>query len=162
MCQLLVSLHLFKNCETTASHWICGFISLHSDLILESESETLSDRAFRCLKSERPLLEKLTNCVLSSGVCHSVSVSEIISVREEEENGSRTRDDGSWKKIKEREGKDCGQSFTGTNIEWCGQQLCVQVNIWECRKNGNRFTRQSDHVWTCWVCLLLSMNQSDQ
>lgn len=49
-----------------------------------------------------------------SGVCHSVSVSEIISVREEEEeNSSRRRDDGNWKKIKEREGKDCRQAFTG-------------------------------------------------
>lgn len=58
---------------------------------------------------------QLTNCVcLWTGVCHSVPVSEIISVREEEEeNSSRQRDDGSWKKIKEREGKDCGQAFTG-------------------------------------------------
>lgn len=51
-------------------------------------------------------------CVRGSGVCHNVPVSEIIAVREEEEE---TRDDGSWKKIKEREGKDCRQAFTGTD-----------------------------------------------
>lgn len=41
-------------------------------------------------------------------------VSEIISVREEEEeNGSRQKDDGSWKKMKEQGGRDCRRSFTG-------------------------------------------------
>lgn len=53
----------------------------------------------------------------TTGVCHSVPVSEIISVREEdEEDGSssgRRRDDGSWKKIQESEGKGCRQAFTG-------------------------------------------------
>lgn len=53
-------------------------------------------------------------CVCMSGVCHSVPVSEIIAVREEEEEN---RGDGSWKKIKEREGKDCGQAFTGNEVE---------------------------------------------
>lgn len=47
------------------------------------------------------------------GVCRSVPVSEIIAVREEEEEN---RDDGSWKKIKELDGKGCGQAFTGMNI----------------------------------------------
>lgn len=65
-------------------------------------------------------------------VCHSVSVSEIISVREEEEdNGSRRRDDGSWKKIKEREGKDCRQAFTVLYVER-GQQhrwRCAEVTF---------------------------------
>lgn len=49
-----------------------------------------------------------------SGVHHNVPVSEIIAVREEEEEN---RDDGSWKKIKEREGKDCGQAFTGKDCK---------------------------------------------
>ncbi|MEQ2197583.1 hypothetical protein XENOCAPTIV_000609 [Xenoophorus captivus] len=44
----------------------------------------------------------------------SVPVSEIISVREEdEESGSRRKDDGSWKKIKDGDGTDCRKSFTG-------------------------------------------------
>lgn len=47
------------------------------------------------------------------GVCRSVPVSEIIAVREEEEEN---RDDGSWTKIKEVGGKDCGQAFTGMNL----------------------------------------------
>ncbi|XP_034734915.1 ceramide kinase-like [Etheostoma cragini] len=52
------------------------------------------------------------------GVGHAVSVSEIISVREEEEeNSSRRRDDGSWKKIKERAGKDRGPAFTVLYVE---------------------------------------------
>lgn len=52
-------------------------------------------------------------------MCHCVSVSEIISVREEEEeSSSRKTDDGSWKKIKEREGKDCRQAFTGKTKIW--------------------------------------------
>lgn len=58
---------------------------------------------------------QLSNCVcVWSGVCHSVSVSEIITVREQEEDtSSGQRDDGSWKKIKERERTDCRQAFTG-------------------------------------------------
>ncbi|KAM3608624.1 uncharacterized protein V6R79_001835 [Siganus canaliculatus] len=51
-------------------------------------------------------------------VCHSVPVSEIISVREEEEESdSRRRDDGSWKKIRESEGKDSGRAFTVLYVE---------------------------------------------
>ncbi|XP_037623466.1 ceramide kinase-like [Sebastes umbrosus] len=65
-------------------------------------------------------------------VCHSVSVSEIISVREEEEeNSSRRTDDGSWKKIKEREGKDCRQAFTVLYVERCQQHRwrCAEVTF---------------------------------
>lgn len=51
--------------------------------------------------------------VRGPGACRSVPVSEIIAVREEEEENG---DDGSWTKIKEIEGKDCGQAFTGMNI----------------------------------------------
>lgn len=54
-------------------------------------------------------------CVVA-GLCHSVPVSEIISVREDEQDSSRPSDDdddGSWKKIREGEGKDCRQAFTG-------------------------------------------------
>lgn len=57
---------------------------------------------------------KLCPLVCGSGVYRSVPVSEIIAVREEEEE--ENRDDGSWKKIKEIEGKDCGQAFTGRNL----------------------------------------------
>ncbi|XP_023275721.1 ceramide kinase-like [Seriola lalandi dorsalis] len=65
-------------------------------------------------------------------VHHSVSVSEIISVREEdEENISRRRDDGSWKKIKETEGKDCRQAFTVLYVERCRQHRwrCAEVTF---------------------------------
>ncbi|XP_022620275.1 ceramide kinase-like [Seriola dumerili] len=65
-------------------------------------------------------------------VHHSVSVSEIISVREEdEENISRRRDDGSWKKIKESEGKDCRQAFTVLYVERCRQHRwrCAEVTF---------------------------------
>lgn len=65
-------------------------------------------------------------------VCHSVSVSEIISVREEEEeSSSRRRDDGSWKKIKEREGKDCRQAFTVLYVERSRQHRwrCAEVTF---------------------------------
>ncbi|XP_029697036.1 ceramide kinase isoform X1 [Takifugu rubripes] len=58
-----------------------------------------------------------------SGVCHNVPVSEIVAVREEEEEN---RDDGSWKKIKEREGKDCRQAFTVLYVERC------QRHRWRC------------------------------
>uniref|UniRef100_A0AAQ4RV87 DAGKc domain-containing protein n=1 Tax=Gasterosteus aculeatus aculeatus TaxID=481459 RepID=A0AAQ4RV87_GASAC len=62
-------------------------------------------------------------------VSHSVSVSEIISVREEEE--SRGRDDGSWKKIKEREGKDCRLAFTVLYVERRQQHRwrCAEVTF---------------------------------
>lgn len=70
-----------------------------------------------CKMPDVQLTNSVCACVcvfLWLGVCHSVPVSEIISVREEEEeNGSRQRDDGSWKKIKEGDGKDCRQAFTG-------------------------------------------------
>ncbi|XP_034444399.1 ceramide kinase-like [Hippoglossus hippoglossus] len=65
-------------------------------------------------------------------VHHSVSVSEIISVREEEEeNSSRRRDDGSWRKIKERDGKDCRQTFTVLYVERCQQHRwrCAEVTF---------------------------------
>uniref|UniRef100_A0A3Q3JXY6 DAGKc domain-containing protein n=1 Tax=Monopterus albus TaxID=43700 RepID=A0A3Q3JXY6_MONAL len=52
--------------------------------------------------------------------------SEIISVREEEEdNGSRRRDDGSWKKIKEREGKDLLYVERGQQHRW----RCAEVTF---------------------------------
>ncbi|KAK2880569.1 ceramide kinase-like [Channa argus] len=55
-------------------------------------------------------------------VSHVVSVSEIIAVREEdEEESSRTTNSGSWKKIQEGEGKDCGQAFTVFYVERCRQ-----------------------------------------
>ncbi|XP_029009857.1 ceramide kinase-like isoform X2 [Betta splendens] len=64
--------------------------------------------------------------------CHIVPVSEIISVREEdEENGSGRRDDGSWKKIKERDVKDCRQAFTVLYVERSGQHRwrCAEVTF---------------------------------
>lgn len=62
--------------------------------------------------------------VFASGVCHSVCVSEIVAVRQEEEEEETEetkkeeeeksgRDDGSWKKIRERRDKDRRLSFTG-------------------------------------------------
>ncbi|XP_037538984.1 ceramide kinase [Nematolebias whitei] len=68
-------------------------------------------------------------------VCHSVPVSEIISVREEEEeNGSRQEDDdddGSWKKIREGGGKVCRQSFTVSYVERCRPHRwrCAEVTF---------------------------------
>uniref|UniRef100_A0A3B5AFP5 Ceramide kinase-like n=1 Tax=Stegastes partitus TaxID=144197 RepID=A0A3B5AFP5_9TELE len=56
----------------------------------------------------------------------------IISVREEEEeNGSRRREDGSWKKIKEREEKDYRQAFTVLYVERCRQHRwrCAEVTF---------------------------------
>uniref|UniRef100_H3CSP3 Ceramide kinase n=1 Tax=Tetraodon nigroviridis TaxID=99883 RepID=H3CSP3_TETNG len=53
----------------------------------------------------------------------SVPVSELVAVREEEEEN---RDDGSWKKIKESEGQDCGQAFTVLYVERC------QRHRWRC------------------------------
>uniref|UniRef100_A0A3Q3NDF2 Ceramide kinase n=1 Tax=Mastacembelus armatus TaxID=205130 RepID=A0A3Q3NDF2_9TELE len=66
-----------------------------------------------------------------SGVCQSVSVSEIISVREEEENSSGQRDDGSWKKITDREEKDCRQAFTVLYVERCRQHRwrCAEITF---------------------------------
>lgn len=66
-------------------------------------------------------------------LCRSVAVSEIVSVREEEDENSskRRQDDGSWKKIKEGDGKDCRQAFTvsyverGRNHRW----RCVEVTF---------------------------------
>ncbi|XP_060892099.1 ceramide kinase [Labrus mixtus] len=66
-------------------------------------------------------------------VCHCVPVSEIISVREEEDETSRRRkkEDGSWKKIEEREGKDCRQAFTVMYVERNQQHRwrCAEVTF---------------------------------
>ncbi|XP_029378613.1 ceramide kinase-like [Echeneis naucrates] len=65
-------------------------------------------------------------------VYHSVSLSEIVSVREEEEeNIGGQRDDGSWKKIREREGKYCRQAFTVLYVERCRQHRwrCAEVTF---------------------------------
>ncbi|XP_017295008.1 ceramide kinase isoform X1 [Kryptolebias marmoratus] len=66
-------------------------------------------------------------------MCHSVPVSEIISVREEEEeNVSKQIDDeGSWKKIREGERKDCRQTFTVSYVERCRQHRwrCAEVTF---------------------------------
>ncbi|MEQ2236284.1 hypothetical protein ILYODFUR_010993, partial [Ilyodon furcidens] len=62
----------------------------------------------------------------------SVPVSEIISVREEdEESGSRRKDDGSWKKIKDGDGMDCRKSFTVSYVERCRQHRwrCAEVTF---------------------------------
>jgi len=83
--------------------------------------------------------------VCCSGVPHSVPVSEIISVREEEEeSSSRRKDDGSWKKIKERDGQVCRQTFTGKHkdvddksfvrisyfcLQW--QLFCYTVDLYD-------------------------------
>ncbi|XP_061578222.1 ceramide kinase-like [Cololabis saira] len=51
-------------------------------------------------------------------VQHSVPVSEIICVREEDQETSRRRrDDGTWRKFSESEGKDCRQAFTVWYVE---------------------------------------------
>ncbi|XP_069018509.1 ceramide kinase-like isoform X2 [Embiotoca jacksoni] len=76
-------------------------------------------------------------------VCHSVSVSEIISVREEEENGSGRRDDSNWKKIKEREGKDYRRAFTVLYVER-GRQ-----HRWRCAEVT--FTCSDGALGQCWV-----------
>ncbi|XP_077373867.1 uncharacterized protein LOC144016521 isoform X1 [Festucalex cinctus] len=67
-------------------------------------------------------------------VCHSVRVSEIISVREEEEEEEQKRkrdDDGSWKKIRENQNKDCRRSFTVSYVERCRQHRwrCADVTF---------------------------------
>ncbi|XP_068169854.1 ceramide kinase-like isoform X3 [Antennarius striatus] len=63
-------------------------------------------------------------------VCHSVSVSEIISVREEEEKSSRRRDGSSWKKI-EKQGTDSRHAFTVLYVERCRQHRwrCAEVTF---------------------------------
>lgn len=71
------------------------------------------------------------------GVCHNVPVSEIIAVREEE---GENRGDGSWKKIKEREGKDCGQAFTGKDCKNICSVSAAQFKI--VRASG--FNRRAD------------------
>lgn len=78
-----------------------------------------------------------------TSLSHSVSVSEIIAVREEEENGNRQRDDGSWKKIKEREGGDCRQAFTVLYVERCRQHR------WRCAEVS--FTCSSEALCQHWV-----------
>lgn len=80
-------------------------------------------------------------------VCHSVPVSEIISVREEEEEDEssssssrrRQRDDGSWKKIQESEGKGCRQAFTVSYVERCRRHRwrCAEVTF-ACRDEALR------------------------
>ncbi|XP_042266742.1 ceramide kinase-like isoform X2 [Thunnus albacares] len=65
-------------------------------------------------------------------VCQSVLVSEIISVKEEEEeNSSKQKDDGSWRKIKEREGKDCRRAFTVLYVQRSRQYRwrCAEVTF---------------------------------
>ncbi|XP_077601153.1 ceramide kinase-like [Stigmatopora nigra] len=63
-------------------------------------------------------------------VCQSVCVSEIISVQEEEEE-KISRDDGSWKKIRERTNKQCSHSFTVSYVERCRQHRwrCAEVTF---------------------------------
>uniref|UniRef100_A0A8C5G9D0 Ceramide kinase-like n=1 Tax=Gouania willdenowi TaxID=441366 RepID=A0A8C5G9D0_GOUWI len=74
----------------------------------------------------------------------SVPVSEIICVREEEEEkSSRGKSDGSWRKIKEGEGKDCGQAFTVLYVQRC------QQHRWRCAEIT--FTCPSDAVCQRWV-----------
>ncbi|XP_061532983.1 ceramide kinase-like [Phycodurus eques] len=63
--------------------------------------------------------------------CHSVCVSEIISVREEDEEEEDGRDDGSWKKIRERDDKHRRRSFTVSYVERCRQHRwrCADVTF---------------------------------
>lgn len=100
---------------------------------------------------------QLTNYVcVWSGVCHNVSVSEIISVREqEEENSSRRRDDGSWKKIKESEGKDCRQAFTGKHTPKHSEKhlkhICTHswkhtLNSWKNKHNRKHSCKRSKYI----------------
>ncbi|XP_061140214.1 ceramide kinase-like [Syngnathus typhle] len=64
-----------------------------------------------------------------ASVCHSVRVSEIISVREEEPE--EDRNDGSWKKIREGQAKDRRRSFTVTYVERCRRHRwrCAHVTF---------------------------------
>lgn len=63
-------------------------------------------------------------------LCRSVAVSEIISVRVEGEEQS-SKDNGSWRKIRERQWRDCRQTFTvsyverGRNHRW----RCAEVSF---------------------------------
>ncbi|XP_072242586.1 ceramide kinase-like [Leuresthes tenuis] len=78
-------------------------------------------------------------------VPHSVPVSEIISVREEEEeSSSRRKNDGSWKKIKERDGKVCRQTFTVSYVERCRQHR------WRCAEVT--FTCPDEALCQSWIC----------
>ncbi|XP_077452057.1 ceramide kinase-like [Stigmatopora argus] len=63
-------------------------------------------------------------------VCQSVCVSEIISVQEEEEE-KISREDGSWKKIRERTNKQGSHSFTVSYVERCRQHRwrCADVTF---------------------------------
>uniref|UniRef100_A0A3B4A2A2 DAGKc domain-containing protein n=1 Tax=Periophthalmus magnuspinnatus TaxID=409849 RepID=A0A3B4A2A2_9GOBI len=58
-----------------------------------------------------------------AGLCRSVVVSEIISVREEEENSSK--DNGSWRKIREMQGRDFSYVERGRNHRW----RCAEVTF---------------------------------
>ncbi|XP_038136455.1 ceramide kinase-like isoform X1 [Cyprinodon tularosa] len=69
---------------------------------------------------------------LHSDMGHSVPLSEIISVRgEEEEGGTKHKDDSSWKKIKDRGGQDSRQAFTVSYVERCRQHRwrCAEVTF---------------------------------
>ncbi|XP_041854153.1 ceramide kinase-like [Melanotaenia boesemani] len=78
-------------------------------------------------------------------VCHSVPVSEIISIRvEEEASGSRRKEDGSWKKITEIDGKDGGQAFTVSYVERCRQHR------WRCAEVT--FTCPDEPLCQSWIC----------
>ncbi|KAM8861911.1 ceramide kinase-like [Synchiropus picturatus] len=88
-------------------------------------------------------------------LCHRVPVSEIISVRDEEENGVAQSDDGSWKKIKEKEGKDCRRTFTVSYVERS------QKHRWRCA--DVTFTCPEGALCQHWVSSIqeqLSMNTS--
>uniref|UniRef100_A0A4W6FGV1 Ceramide kinase n=1 Tax=Lates calcarifer TaxID=8187 RepID=A0A4W6FGV1_LATCA len=63
---------------------------------------------------------------------------------EEEENSSRRRDDGSWKKIKEREGKDCRQAFTEQLAANTSRpkHLLVYINPYGGKRQGKRIYEQ--------------------
>ncbi|MED6246956.1 hypothetical protein ATANTOWER_026843, partial [Ataeniobius toweri] len=74
----------------------------------------------------------------------SVPVSEIISVREEdEESGSRRKDDGSWKKIKDGDGTDCRKSFTGTGTNNPEGQPAPGPRRWSPSFRGRQADRTS-------------------
>ncbi|KAK2842734.1 hypothetical protein Q5P01_012934 [Channa striata] len=86
----------------------------------------------RCLLTWKRRVSSPVYRPFRPSVSHSVSVSEIIAVREEDEDsGSRQTDDGSWNKIEEREGKDCGQAFTVLYVERCRQHRwrCAEVTF---------------------------------
>ncbi|XP_051916301.1 ceramide kinase-like isoform X1 [Hippocampus zosterae] len=74
-----------------------------------------------------------------ASVCHSVPVSEIVAVREEEEEDTKkeeeeksARENGSWKKIRERRDKESRRlSFTVSYVERCRQHRwrCAHVTF---------------------------------